>query len=571
MTLQIVEERLDELICSSRAKVLLLTGGWGAGKTYQWKQALQRAATTGKHARYAYVSLFGLTSLTEVRKRVSEEMVSTFKISDKDGTLGDVVGKYEWKLKPTQLLKMWPVLPYIGKLEGLANELSFQYVHNAIVCFDDLERSGTDLQLADVIGLASFLKEERNCKVILITNQDKINEKGKDDLLLYLEKVIDETVNFAPTPDEACDIALGEADDPTIRTLRDCIKKLTISNIRVISRLKDLTQQLDNLLRGLHIDVLRDAIQSLVLYGAAYYLPADGFPTIEYLVKRDSNDFERFFREIKDGANESEEDRKLTAWDQLLSRYGYGYATPLHLEIGKAIQLGYFDRHKLHSIARELSNEHESNAVIDRYHDAWDRFYHSLTGSGEELLQELREITIQSLHFIGPGDLVPAYEAFLETGHENVAEELLNQFITINQDRPKIFNQIDGPFGDKFKGRLAELLREESDKHLAKQQPSIEEALDRIDLRKGWTAEDIRVVSKITPEQIEQLLRESESRQFRARLITLLNLGKLNTAGDEEKKVTNQTIELLKRLSDEDPITAIRMRHYIPAQGGRQN
>lgn len=238
MTIEIVEKRLDALLTAERAQVLLLTGDWGAGKTHQWKQALQRAAATGNWPRYyAYVSLFGLTSLAEVRKRVAEETVAAIKIPGKAGTVGEAIEEGGWQLKPLQIMKLLPVVPYLGKLEGLANELSFSLVRNAVICFDDLERGGTGLRLADVFGLASFLKEERNCRVVLISNKEKLSSESKDDLSRYLEKVVDETVHFAPTSNEACKIALGEMPNLSRSLLREQICKLEISNIRVISYL----------------------------------------------------------------------------------------------------------------------------------------------------------------------------------------------------------------------------------------------------------------------------------------------------------------------------------------------
>jgi hypothetical protein len=275
MTIEIVEERLDSLLRSERAKVLLLTGGWGAGKTHQWKQALQRAAAVGNQPRYAYISLFGLTSLAEVRKRVAEETVSAIKLPGKAGTVGEAIEEGGWQLKPLQIMKLLPVIPYLGKLEGLANELSFASVRNAVVCFDDLERGGEGLHLADVFGLASFLKEERNCKVVLISNEEKLNSESKDELSRYLEKVVDENIHFAPTSTEACKIALGETPDLARSLLLEKVKKLNISNIRVISRLSNMAEELAVIFEGLHEGVLKEAINTLALFGAAHFLPTD--------------------------------------------------------------------------------------------------------------------------------------------------------------------------------------------------------------------------------------------------------------------------------------------------------
>src|SRR5574340_1668337 len=118
MSIEIVEKRLDALLKTDQARVLLLTGGWGAGKTHQWKQALQRAAATGNRPRYAYVSLFGLTTLAEVRRRVAEETVAAIKIPGKDGTVGEAIEDGGWQLKPLQIMKLLPVIPYLGNLKG---------------------------------------------------------------------------------------------------------------------------------------------------------------------------------------------------------------------------------------------------------------------------------------------------------------------------------------------------------------------------------------------------------------------------------------------------------------------
>lgn len=562
MTIGIVQERLDALLATERARVLLLTGGWGAGKTHQWKQALQRAAATGNRPRYAYVSLFGLTSLAEVRKRVAEETVAAITLPGKAGTVGDAIEDAGWQLKPLQIVKLLPVIPYLGKLEGLANELSFSAVRNAVICFDDLERGGAGLRLADVFGLASFLKEERNCKVVLISNQEKLDQAGKEQLVLYLEKVVDETLHFAPASIEACKIALGEAPDLPRSLLRDRIGELGISNIRVISRLSNMAADLAIMLYGLHEGVLKEAIKTLALFGAAQFLPSDGFPSFDYLMNLEHG-WARYFRNAKKEGEETEEDRKQAALGALLDRYGYGSTSPFDAEIGRAVQRGYFDHHLLLPLAQQLSVSFEAQTTQTEYHDAWMKFWNSLSGNGEQLLRELRDVTIRAITVIGPSDLQSAYEVFSQAGQTQVAAELLELFIASNQSRPAVFDQVDGAFRDMFSGAFADRLRAEAAMH--KVRPSIEEALDRIDFERGWNPEDIRVVGNADADEIERLLRNSEGYRFRARLQTLLRIGTLKDAQEGEKRASEQTLELLKKLATEDPITAIRMRQYIPA------
>src|SRR5258707_9842092 len=56
--------------------VLCITGEWGVGKTFLWRQVLdhQRKTNGLSITRYSYVSLFGLNSLDDVKSAVFENM-----------------------------------------------------------------------------------------------------------------------------------------------------------------------------------------------------------------------------------------------------------------------------------------------------------------------------------------------------------------------------------------------------------------------------------------------------------------------------------------------------------------
>jgi hypothetical protein len=64
-----------------------------------------------------------------------------------------------------------------GMATGI-QQISFLSVKNYLICFDDLERKGKHLRLVDVLGLASMLKERRNCKVVLILNEARRRGRG---------------------------------------------------------------------------------------------------------------------------------------------------------------------------------------------------------------------------------------------------------------------------------------------------------------------------------------------------------------------------------------------------------
>ena len=56
-------------------------------------------------------------------------------------------------------------LPYIKSAAPAIEAWSFMSVSDSLICIDDLERKGSSLELKDVLGLISLLKEQKKCKV----------------------------------------------------------------------------------------------------------------------------------------------------------------------------------------------------------------------------------------------------------------------------------------------------------------------------------------------------------------------------------------------------------------------
>ena len=82
----------------------------------------------------------------------------------------------------------------------------FALVRDYLVCLDDFERRGDNLNPRDVLGLVSFLREQRNCKVALILNDARLGDEERREFEAHLEKVVDVSLVFRPTPAEAAAI-----------------------------------------------------------------------------------------------------------------------------------------------------------------------------------------------------------------------------------------------------------------------------------------------------------------------------------------------------------------------------
>jgi hypothetical protein len=281
-TTAIVRNEIRRFLQSEEPEVILITGEWGVGKTYTWHEELRAVRAKKSYAldRYSYVSLFGANSLEALKFALIENLdfLSAPTIgSESDALPGQSVPAYAAKL-----LQLAPALPFVGKFFEKAGPLYFAAVRSQIICIDDLERRGDALSLKDVFGLISFLREQRACKIVLLMNVEALEEDEATFDTLF-EKVIDAQLIFAPTAEEAAEIALAGQDEVGDLIRKNCIA-LGISNIRVIKKIERLIRQIIPLLVSFEAELTKQTVHSITLFGWSKFQPGLAPPSEFYRV-----------------------------------------------------------------------------------------------------------------------------------------------------------------------------------------------------------------------------------------------------------------------------------------------
>lgn len=566
MSLSIVRTRLDKLIANTSPRVMLMTGGWGGGKTYQWNQALHRKSSNATLGRYAYVSLFGINSLGDLRRRVAEESVLELPLPDADPgtTLGDFSGSMTWRSRPWKLVKMLPVVPYLNKLEGLAGELSFMAVKDSVVCFDDVERRGSGLSLRDFFGLVTYLKEERNCRVLMIANDQRLDEPSKEELAVLLEKVVDEYIIFKPSHEEAADIGLAGLDHGLAVALRHHVLNLQTSNIRAIKKIAEFAVELKAVLSETDQDVLYEALKSLSLFGAGHWLRSDAFPPIEYALNA-SGSWSRYFRRA--GEELTEQERTEEAWDQVISRMGYYSTSDLDKEIAASVARGFIVKDDLLPFAQQDARAIDAEKRRRSFSQEWGKFFRSVQEDSEAMLQRLYEVTLSNLDVISQGDAELAWQTFRDAKQDGHSDEILERFVAVNAEtRPGVFGPTHmAPARGTDPAFRARMQKECSSRTST---DTLMEVLDRIQVNSGYASEDVNRIAASDFRELEKILRESDSEVFRPRILALIKLRELNATEDPEAaaRTSDNAIQFLRDLIAADPLMQIRVGHYLPAE-----
>ncbi len=172
-----ITNELDDYIYNVSIKyAVLLNGGWGSGKTYfiedyikklEEKYELNKNDKTTKYKKPVYVSLYGLSDISELKNKIALSLIKNKKIKqlmpflDVGIEIGsDLASKHTFIQNSDSKFKR--IIRALHKIDNL------------IIFFDDLERC--NININTVLGYINELVEHNNVKVVLVADESKIGK-----------------------------------------------------------------------------------------------------------------------------------------------------------------------------------------------------------------------------------------------------------------------------------------------------------------------------------------------------------------------------------------------------------
>ncbi|MDN3448310.1 P-loop NTPase fold protein [Psychrobacter sp. APC 3281] len=267
-----IDSRILELVDNNNPFAIALTGEWGIGKTHLWKELRNNNEKAFSGKKYAYVSLFGLDSLANLKSAIAIEVHKSV------GANGSI-----WKkdiLKPTKKVLSSLTGSSIGTTSdvriglnlgnNIITSVVFSHLKNTLVCLDDIERRSDSLSMSEIMGLVNYLKNERKCQVVMILHSDQ--SEDKDYFNKHKEKVFDELL--------VLDDSLSIIKDDIVKNYElfpiyeKFYKALEIKNLRFYQRVhKMFSYILENVDPNLSLESKRQILQSLLIITLAHDIP----------------------------------------------------------------------------------------------------------------------------------------------------------------------------------------------------------------------------------------------------------------------------------------------------------
>ena len=174
----LVESILDYVRADYTDYAIMINGEWGSGKTYFWnhkiKNKIESLQLNGKKYTTIYMSLYGISNLEEISKKI---FIETTQLMDKN-------------LKKYMETKGQTTIPEYAKTGlDMANFFgvskngekidyeNFFSTDDKVLCFDDLERANVDV--VDILGYINNFVEHDHIKTIIICNEKELATKFK--------------------------------------------------------------------------------------------------------------------------------------------------------------------------------------------------------------------------------------------------------------------------------------------------------------------------------------------------------------------------------------------------------
>lgn len=558
---------------NSEAKVAVIKGNWGVGKTYFWDNYISTRIESRDLSQlaYSYISLFGSSSLSDVRRRVfhnakaissDEKVGKAFEEEFKESS--SLLNKIPWfkegvsKAQSKAPLLSWfsknsQSLPVISKFSGMISSLEYSLVKNYIVCIDDMERKGKGLAVKEVMGLVDELAQRKDCKVVLIFNESSLDsDEDRKQFESYREKVVDIEVNHNPTSREnlAC---IFSSDFIRYSTLETVVNNLDIKNIRVIKKIKWALEYFDKYVNDRDDQIIDELIVHTALLCCFYYIRDDDLTYEELKEQLSSNSWLSYL---------VDKEKEVTAGEKryrtLASSMNLG-SSVFDEHITFFLENGYVDDDALKATVAEFEEKVRVDSVSSRIRRAWDIYSESFSDNINDFKNSLKEVINEDMPRLSLSDFSSAVDILEEFGED--ITEYVNSYV---QCHAALLSSID-PRHSWDLGRFkCQLLKDKiQDLHNNSKSHNLDDVSLKIAVNNGWNSEDIEFLNSLTKDDFVNWMKgnpEDLVTKVRSGLLTFRNLQSSGSDQNKYKSISDNVISALKDIASENELNKYRVR-----------
>jgi len=247
-------------------------------------------------------------------------------------------------------------------------------IKNYLVCFDDLERRNKALDLEQFFGLVSVLKEQNDCRIVMICNETELSERHLRTLSKYREKIVDRQLTYEPLFDENFRIIFPEANP----SIREVFEAVGLNNIRVFQQANWCIKYFRPHLKDCHAGFIDKFNQQCTRLACVHFALSKQI-TLEQLT---STSWLGVSISDRNGLSDAAKD---------IVRNLQFLPTDADDSIIEYLRNGYCDTARLKSTVERLNQEYQKREADQALTEIWGRVWHSYKSNSDEIARAAEE------------------------------------------------------------------------------------------------------------------------------------------------------------------------------------
>ncbi|AWZ00350.1 hypothetical protein RHODOSMS8_00797 [Rhodobiaceae bacterium] len=558
--MQDVKREIRRFLSSPVPEVLEIRGRWGVGKTYLWNREIESASCRSDIAlnRYSYVSLYGLNDLDQVKQSIFDNRQKSDQLGQPASldTLVENSKEILKQLRPAsrakRILDLVSLVPGLQSISGLADVTrSYFYflISEQLICFDDLERASSKFDVEDLMGLISQLKEQKQCKIVLILNDEPL-EGEQGDFDGTAEKVVDISLLFKRSARDCAQIALSSEGHLT-EWLTGFFDELGIDNLRLMRRVERILLTIKGSMDRYDPSIFEQLCKVTTLFMWSKYGKQET-PSKEYILKVMAP-----FSGYRSG--EQELSSKESSWKELITKYQFYPFSDLDRVAIDAVDNGYFQMNLLCDQAQRKQNEIDKKQSREAFYDVWKSLDDSFDGTPEQFVGDMTQAFKLNALALSPRDLNQTVQICKQLGFENEVDALIKTFVDTHAEDDEVFDLDRSPYRNDLSEVEVRMAFEKKMGGVVVKQ-DMAGVLLRIVEQSGWNPSDIEFLASKSVEEYEALFRELKGSDKRAVIGRCLDFERFTDAPDELQEISKKSKLALRAISKDSEFAEFKVR-----------
>ncbi|WP_434155715.1 P-loop NTPase fold protein [Pseudomonas sp. JZ134] len=528
---ELTKEALIQALADNNIKVIALSGDWGTGKTYLWKEAekgfnLKNKDKVGSSSQKPpiYATLFGAKSVNELKLKLVNSATGSSEIS---ALLTDGAKSLAAKLLPG--------LPVESAILLSAPKM----LSNRLIVIDDIERKHKDLDIEEVLGFINEFSELHNVKFLILVNSNKLIDKELWDK--FHEKVIDHEIKLNPSIEDAFTIANSLVPVIHPQVFSEYLSIIHIKNIRVIKKILNLFNRIHKNSDLQDEEVARPIIATTLLVAGSHYTASPHIPTAAYLESYDSLVWAMKSKESND---------EKSVWNRLLQELDTHIDKSYADGLNKYIETGFIENTDIDLSVRTIAQfqkNRKANELYDEFKWAylWDK------SLNEESLKPYFTRFFGSVKSLNAVTVTLIAEAFDEFGLKDYSLRLINEWVDKNKNTLLLSRSEAARTIKEVHPLIAEMINEESSKLYPPL--SFEAAVASIAKDDNWLEQELKALDESTIETCIEVLQRLNGSELALFLSHMFHIARISNRGPETQKALDNFLAAVHTIIKKEP------------------